>query len=100
MDYHHSQLVKHRRICGGRFISSKGKYKSTVYQVGAFQDQLHRAFGIFVSRDHPSVHPQSFCKVCKVAMGCLIESKEKGIPYKSSVQLYQWQEHQENCKVQ
>ena len=100
MDYHHSQLVKHCRICGGRLISSKGKYKATVYQVGAFQDQLHRAFGVLVSRDHPSVHPQSFCKVCKVAMGRLIESKEKEISYKSSVQLYQWQEHQENCKVQ
>ena len=100
MDYHHSQLVKHCRICGGRLISSKGKYKATVYQVGAFQDQLHRAFGVLVSRGHPSVHPQSFCKVCKVAMGRLIESKEKGILYKSSVQLYQWQEHQENCKVQ
>ena len=91
MDYHHSQLVKHCRICGGRLISSKGKYKATVYQVGAFEDQLHKAFGVST--------PQSFCKVCKVAMGRLIESKEKGIPYKSSVQLYQWQEHQENCKV-
>lgn len=58
-----SSVVKH---CGGRLISSKGKYKATVYQVGAFQDQLHRAFGVLVSRDHPSVHPQSFCKV---AMG-------------------------------
>ena len=99
MDYHHSQLVKHCRICGERLISNKGKYKATVYQVGAFQDQLHRALKVLVSRDHPSVHLQSFCKVCKVAMGRLIESKEKGIPYKGSVQLYQWQEHQENCKV-
>ena len=59
-----------------------------VYQVGALEDQLYRAFGVLVSRDHPSVHPQSFCKLCKVAMGRLIVSKEKEIPYKSSVQLY------------
>ena len=100
MDYHHSQLAKHCRVCGGRLSSSKGKYKATVYQVGAFQDQLQTAFGISVSRDCPSVHPQSFCKTCKVAMGRLLESKAKGIPYKSSVQMYQWEEHQENCKVQ
>ena len=100
MDYHHSELVKLCRTCGGRLFNSKGKYKATVYEVEAFQDQLQTAFGVTVSRDCPSVHPQSFCRACKVAMGRIIESKAKGVPYKSSVQLYQWEEHQDHCKVQ
>ena len=99
MEYHQSQLVKHCRVCGGRLYSSKGRYKATVYEVGAFRDELHTAFGVSVSKDCLSVHPQKFCKSCKVAMGRLIESKVKGVPYKSSLQLYKWEEHQENCKV-
>ena len=79
MDYHHSELVKLCRTCGGRLFNSKGKYKATVYEVEAFQDQLQTAFGVTVSRDCRSVHAQSFCKACKVAMGRIIESKAKAL---------------------
>ena len=100
MEHHQTQLEKHCRICGGRLYSSKGKYKSTVYGVEEFKDQLQMAFGVTTDKDHLAVHPRSFCKVCKVAMGRLLESKTKDTPYKSSVQLFQWEGHQEDkCKV-
>ena len=93
MEYHQSELSKHCRICGGRLQSSN---KATVYDVDAFPDQLQMAFGFAVRGDSPLVHPKRFCKV---AMGRLIEAKTKGVPYKCSVKVYQWEEHEENCKV-
>ena len=99
MEYHQTQLEKHCRICGGRLSSSRGKYKSTVYNVEEFKDELQMAFGVFAGEDLPSMHPKSFCKACKVAMGRLVESKQKGVPYKSSVKIFQWEEHQDKCKV-
>lgn len=100
MEYHQTQLEKHCRICGGRLYSSRGKYKSTVYGVKEFKDQLQMAFGVETSEDLPTIHPRSFCKVCKVAMGRLLESKAKEVPYRSSVQLFEWAGHEDdNCKV-
>ena len=100
MDYHLNELPKHCRICGERLQTSKGKYKATVYRAEAFCDHLQTAFGVDVNCDSPTVHPQSFCKVCKVAMGRVIDAKTKGIPYKCSVKVYHWEKHEEeDCKV-
>ena len=100
MEFHQSELQKHCRVCGGRLQTSKAKYKATVYQAEAFCDQLQTAFGITIGRDSPAIHPKSFCKVCKVAMGRLLGAKAKEIPYKCSLKLYEWEEHkEENCKV-
>ena len=97
MEYHQTQLDKHCRICGGRLCS---RYKSTVYGVKEFEDQLQVAFGAATSEDLPAVHPRSFCKVCRVAMGYLLESKATEVPYRCSVQLFHWAGHEENnCKV-
>ena len=100
MEYHQTELQKCCRVCGQRLNSSKAKYKATSYKVEAFQDHLQLAFGFDVRKDVPTVHPRSFCKVCKVAMVRQVEAKTKQIPYKSSVKIYQWEEHKEDCKVQ
>ena len=99
MEYHQSQLSKHCRICGERLHSSKAKYKSTVYDVEAYHDQFRLAFGIFVQADSPVIHPTKFCKVCKVAMGRIVECKTKGTPYKSSLIVFTWEGHTDQCKV-
>ena len=99
MEYHQNQLTKHCRVCGGRLFNSKWRYKATVYQVDAFHDQFQMAFGIAAREDSPLVHPKSFCKSCKVAMGRLVDSKTKGVPYRSTLQLYKWEVHKESCKV-
>lgn len=99
MEYHQSELQKHCRICGGRLHSSKAKYKATVYQAEAFCDEIHKAFGVTINNDSPTVHPKSFCKTCKVTMGRLLDARTKGVPYKCSIKVYEWGEHVENCKV-
>ena len=100
MDYHLSELPKHCRVCGGHLQTGKREYKATTYSTEAFSDQLRMAFGVDVSEDSASIHPQSFCKVCKVALGRLLDAKTRGVPYRCSVQVYQWEEHrEEECKV-
>ena len=71
-----------------------------MYSVKEFKDRLKLAFGVATDEDVPAVHPKSFCKVCNVAMGRLLDAKSKGVPYKSSVKQFYWAGHEENeCKV-
>ena len=64
------------------------------------RDDLHKAFDTDVGTDDPLIHPKSFCKPCYSVMKTAVKKKEMCVPYKHSVEVFYWTQHQEtNCVV-
>ena len=61
----------------------------------AVLSMLKRAYGIDVSLDSKLIHPVTFCTPCYSAMGRILKS---GM-VKSSVVVFDWTEHRDDCKV-
>ena len=90
------------RVCGSRLsaLSFSSKKKSFQYSCAKHKSSLCSAFGIDVEADCPLVHPSNFCSSCYLVATKKEAAHQKGVPYKHSVEVFQWTEHQaEGCTV-
>ena len=86
------------RICGDKLVPVHKK--RAVYKCTEHRDDLHKAFDTDVGTDDPLIHPKSFCKPCYSVMKTAVKKKEMCVPYKHSVEVFYWTQHQEtNCVV-
>lgn len=89
--FHHSQLKAHCRVCG----SSTHRHKST-QECSKYASGLKAAYGIDVSVDSKSIHPNRFCTPCYAAMKRILKTSGR---IRSSVRVFKWEGHKDDCKV-
>ena len=87
------------RVCGKKLQAAKKK-KAMVYACSSHQQGLQKAFSILAESDAEGVHPPNFCLACYVVIKRVETAALKGLPYRNSVELFEWKPHEpENCTV-
>ena len=90
-------LAKFCRVCGGRL--EKAKSRAPTHDCIKHQE-LMATFSLDVAMDNPAIHPQHFCNSCYAASTRREVAAAKGVPFKHSIQIYEWKEHTEGgCTV-
>ncbi len=98
---HKAALERLCRVCGKSLLASKGK-RTTKYQCSENASELLDTFGLHISSDNPSIHPQCYCHPCRNIMYFTKRAKANKTDYKpTSLQIHQWVDHMHNeqCSV-
>ena len=87
-------------MCGNRLTAAKGKKKDAVYKCRDYAANLQAAFHINVIEDVPGIHPSSFCSCCKHVLDKIICAQHNEVPFRSTLEEFQWVTHtEEGCRV-
>ena len=97
--FHQEQLLKHCWVCGDCLQKTQAKQKSTTYSCADNSETLKEVFGIDITNDNKSIHPPEYCKACHLALGRTKNAIAKGVPYRNSLQFFNWTGHTDACEV-
>ena len=86
------------RVCGKRLGKDRQK-RVTAYTCSSYKLQLQEVFEITVDSDQSGIHPASFCQLCYSVMKRQQASTQRKIPFRHSVEVFQWERHQNGCRV-
>ena len=96
--YHAAGLQKLCRVCG----ESLARAFRVHYRCAEAKHakNLMAVFGIDVSKDDPSVHPENFCHKCQNVIYVATKRSEQGREYTSRVILFDgWVHHSPTCSL-
>ena len=100
MEFHQEQLNKCCRVCGKRLLKAKGKMgQSHIFQCSENATVLLEVFGIEVSSDNSTIHPQQFCLSCNSVARRRMTAIGKGQAYRGRQEVFNWLAHEEDCAV-
>ncbi len=96
---HKAALERLCRVCGRSLLASKGK-RATKYQCSEKVSELSDTFGLDISSDNPSIHPQCYCHPCKNIIYFTQRAKANKTEYNpTSLHIHKWVDHNEPCSV-
>ena len=92
---HQEQLDSHCRVCSKRLHKTKHSRECS-----KFHDLLHKAYAIeCVTEIDDGVCPKCFCVACYQRAKRICAAKERGEHYESSVEVFKWSPHSDNCST-
>ncbi len=93
---HLGALAKHCRVCGSHYKNKKGR----AYSCSERKVDILKVFGIDISEDVETTHPQSYCKQCNNIMYNTAKKAMDGRQYNPRKVIASWSAHSEdNCLV-
>ena len=79
---------------------SRNEKRSTTYKCSTYKEGLKNTFEVTVETDEAGVQPLEFCQSCYCVMKRKDGAMGKGVPFKHSTEVFQWNAHTEDgCTV-